>query len=234
VSAALPTSDHIYWAFSSAAQTIGAFVAFLLAGYALVQTMMEAAAREDETLAEIYDDLKMRYHGQMSVLAIVTGIAIIGCLMVVYFNGFSPSWVPALEIVAVIAALCSIIGGIWFVISMVDPGKYRKAAQRLAQEVEPKPDEAVHIPSKEFFEDFVRVERLIRELWEQRTDGKRLGRRQGPASFREMIEALVMAQILPPHLYKDLLQVSRHRNLVFHGHVVDVSRGILEQVRSVR
>lgn len=43
-------SENIYWLFSSAAQTIAAFIAFLLAGYALVQTMMETAVQADETL----------------------------------------------------------------------------------------------------------------------------------------------------------------------------------------
>jgi hypothetical protein len=40
-------AQNIYWLFGAAAQTVAAFIAFLLAGYALVQGMMDAAAQAD-------------------------------------------------------------------------------------------------------------------------------------------------------------------------------------------
>ncbi len=48
-------NDYIYWTFSAASQSIAALVALLLAGYALVHTLMEAAREKDDSLEEIPD-----------------------------------------------------------------------------------------------------------------------------------------------------------------------------------
>ena len=63
---------------------------------------------------------------------------------------------------------------------------------------------------------------------------EQLGRRQGPPSFREMLEALLMAEALPGHLYERLLSVSRHRNLVFHGEVQEIDRELLNELEMAR
>ncbi len=228
------SGENIYWAYSSAAQTVAAFVALLLAGYAIVLTMMESAVQADETLTEIYESLKKRYHKQLSILAISTAIAIIGCLFVVYLNEQLYWWLPLLEVIAAIFTCGSIIGGVYFVITIIDPGKYRKAAQKLSMEVRPQPESVNPEPSATFFLNFVEIERLIRDLWEKRAKQKRVGRRQGPPSFREMLEALSMAEVLPFKLYERLLLVNRYRNLIFHGHVQEVDEKIVEEVSLVR
>ncbi|MGZ5437926.1 MAG: hypothetical protein ACXWID_06460 [Pyrinomonadaceae bacterium] len=224
-------AQNIYWLFTAAAQTVAAFVAFLLAGYALVQSMMDAAAQADETLFEIHESLKVRYHRQLSALVIVTAAAILSSLAVVFFNPHDSRWVKGLAWVAGVLTIASICGGVVFVISIVDPKKYRKAAQRLAEEVRPSPT-MQPVPSAEFFLKFVNLERLVRELW-QRTGAERLARHPGPASFREMVEALRLAEIPPKGLYQKLLSLSRDRNLVFHGQVTKVSREVIEDLERV-
>lgn len=215
--------------FSAAAQTVAAFVAFLLAGYALVQTMMDAAAQSDETLIEIHESLKQRYHRQLAVLVGTTAAAILFCLSVVFLNAYDSGWVVVLAWMAAALIVGSVLGGVAFVIAIIDPKKYRKAAERLADEVRPAAAAAT-APRAEFFLGFVDLERAIRQLWEQRTGGERLRRRQGPPSFREMLEALWLSEALPAPLYERLLNVSRHRNLVFHGEVQEISREILDEL----
>lgn len=225
-------AENVYWMFSAAAQTVAAFVAFLLAGYALVQSMMETAAQADETLIEIHEALKQRYHRQLSALVVITAASIVSCLSVVFFNAYDSQWIVGLASAAAILTAGSVFGGVAFVISIVDPKKYQKAAQRLAEEVRPTVAIAAAAPKAEFFVKFVDLERDVRELWELRTGGERLGRKAGPASFREMVEALAMAEALPPDLYKRLLSISRHRNLVFHGEVEQIDRDVLKEVET--
>ena len=196
--------------------------------------MMESAVQTDETLIEIHESLKERYHKQLSKLAISTATAIIGCLFVVYLNGQSYSWLPWVAALAAIFTCGSIIGGVYFIITIIDPRKYRKAAQKLAVEVRPQPESVRPEPSAAFFLKFVDIEKLIRDLWEKRTKQERLGRRPGPPSFREMIEVLSMAEILPFTLYERLLLMNRYRNLVFHGHVQEVDERIVEEVNRVK
>src|SRR5260221_10462109 len=61
--------DYIYWTFSSAAQSISAFVAFLLTGYALVHSLMESARERDDTLEEVHAELRKSYHERLTFLA---------------------------------------------------------------------------------------------------------------------------------------------------------------------
>jgi len=230
----MSTRENIYWVFSSAAQTVAALVAFLLAGYALVHSMMEAAARSDETLNEIHEALKQRYHKQLSALAIITAASIVSCLIVVYFNAHPIPWLWGMIALAAVLTLASIVGGVLFVITVVDPRKYTKAAQRLAGEVRPQAGAPEMAKSADFFTRFVALERNVRDLWEKRADGERLRRRQGTPSFREMLETLVIVEALPQELYERLLTISRYRNLVFHGHLTEVDPRILRELEAAQ
>lgn len=78
------SNDYIYWAFSAAAQSISAFVAFLLTGFALVHSIMESARASDDSLEEIHAALKVSHHRSLTTLAWLTGLAIILSLVVVY------------------------------------------------------------------------------------------------------------------------------------------------------
>jgi hypothetical protein len=71
--------DHesTYWAFSAAAQAVGASAALLLADYALVHSMMDCLASEDESLTQIHRALKRKYHIVLSALAISTALAVL-------------------------------------------------------------------------------------------------------------------------------------------------------------
>jgi len=227
-------SENIYWLFSSAAQTIAAFVAFLLGGYALVHSMMETAAQIDETLIEIHEALKKRYHRQLSWLVTTTAGAILTCLAAVFFNKGIWWWYPILAVTAALLGIAAIVGGVAFVVTIVDPGKYRKAARKLAAEAKPKPEVPTAASRAEFFDNFVTLERLLRVLWERRTAGERLSRRPGPPTFREMVETLTLAEALPSGLAERLLSINRYRNLVFHGHVEQVDAELLAELKAVR
>ena len=123
-------TDYIYWTFSSAAQSISAFVALLLAGYALVHSLMEAARDRDDTLDEIHSALRQSYHRRLTVLAWLTGSAVILSLVVVYLNRSNQpisGWVVAITgTIDFLAITC----GLAFVVSIVDPKKYQKAAEK--------------------------------------------------------------------------------------------------------
>src|SRR5689334_6243565 len=121
--------ENIYWLFSSAAQSIATFVAFLLAGYTLVHAMMESVQQRDDTLEEIHSALIRQYYRQIKSLAIITGVAVLGSLAMLYLNGFV--W-PYKDVVVVLAAaldIAAIAWGIAFVIRIIDPDKYTNAAK---------------------------------------------------------------------------------------------------------
>lgn len=226
------STDYIYWTFSSAAQSISAFVAFLLTGYALVHSFMEVARDRDDSLDEIHSALRSSYHKQLTVLAWLTGAAIVLSLVVVYANRSTAAvsgW--ALAIVATLD-LAAIVGGLAFVVTIVDPGKYQKAAEKVLAQ---KPVAMVGnlAPAAEFFEIFRQLEKLVRDYL--RRHDLYVPSRGAPRmsySFRQMIDALLQNEKIDRKFLDELLEISKYRNLVFHGHVESADLAMVQRVRA--
>lgn len=131
-------NDFIFWTFSAASQSISAFVAFLLTGYALVHTIMEAARERDDSLEEVHNQLKVSQHRWLTGLAALTGTAIVLSLVVVYLNRSNAPVAGWMQALVALIDLVAVVGGLWFVVSIVDPRKYQKAAEKeLRREREP-------------------------------------------------------------------------------------------------
>lgn len=225
-----PSVDFIYWTFSSAAQSISAFVAFLLAGYAIVHSLMESARERDETLDEVHTSLRQTYHTRLSWLAWLTGAAVVFSLVVVYSNRPGApvnSW--ALLFVAAVD-LTAIVMGLLFVVTIIDPAKYQTAAKKA---IAAKPPTHTMSPANEFFDAFLHLERLVREdLKDRDLYVPSRGAPRMSYSFREMVEALRSAEVISGDLYRRLIEINKYRNLVFHGHVSEVDAAMLEGVRA--
>jgi len=257
-------TDYIYWTFSAAAQSIAAFVAFLLSGYALVHSLMESVRERDDTLEEVQAELRKTYHDRLRWLAWLTGAAIILSLIIVYFNRQdAPVSDWAIVLVGVVD-LAAIVSGLVFVVAIVDPERYRRAAAKALREAATPP--ATRNPSKEFFdriavilgpmtspgnvpsesapapapaspvEDFfhafVHLERLLRDYL--RKNDLYLPSRGVPRmsfSFRQMVEALHAAERIDEGFYRELMDLSKYRNLVFHGHMAQVDAVMVQRCR---
>ena len=227
-------SNNIYYLFSTAAQSIAAFIGILIAGYALVLSMMDAAARADETLEELYEELKRQFHRKLTVLSIVTATGIIGCFVVLFLNKYDLCWLPYLAAVVFVIACASVIGGVLFVITIIDPAKYRAVAKQLAREIEPPTKASDSVSRGAFLELFIEIEQRVRRIWSARTYGQRLGLRQSMPSFREMLEVLYSHGIVTQDLYGQLMSVSKHRNVVVHGQVEFVNPDVFREAETAR
>jgi uncharacterized protein YutE (UPF0331/DUF86 family) len=47
-----------------------------------------------------------------------------------------------------------------------------------------------------------------------------------------MIDALYHNELIPPDLYTELQQLNKYRNLVFHGHVTQVDRAMIDRLKA--
>jgi hypothetical protein len=227
-------TDYIYWTFSAAAQSISAFVAFLLTGYALVHTLMEAARERDDSLDEVHGELKSTYYRHLRELAWLTGAAVTLSLVVVYANRSNNPAPNAALILVAIVDLGAIVGALAFVVSIIDPRKYQKAAERVLEQIPGSADIKVDVvPAKEFFGAFLHLERLVRDYLKNRD--LYVPSRGAPRmsySFRQMIEALLQNEVIDRSFFDELLDISKYRNLVFHGHVDNVEPGMIRRARS--
>jgi hypothetical protein len=226
--------ENIYWLFSSAAQAIATFVAFLLAGYTLVHTMMDSVQQRDDTLEEIHSALIRQYYKQIRSLAIITGVAVLGSLTMLYLNGFEWSYKAVVVAIAATLDIAAIAWGIAFVIRIIDPDKYTNAAKRLIEEEAQTMDLAgKQEDSEDFFTLFERLETAMRNALEQArlpdpTDDR--GRRD--SSFRRMLLALYQNEQIDRSLFRNLMQIGRYRNLAYYGRLRSIDKAIIDQTRA--
>jgi hypothetical protein len=226
--------ENIYWLFSSSAQAIATFVAFLLAGYTLVHTMMESVQQHDDTLEEIHAALIRQYYRQIKSLAIITGVAVIGSLAMLYLNRFAWPYKDAVVAAAAALDIAAIAWGIAFVIRIIDPDKYTNAAKRLIEEDAGTMDLAgKEEDSEDFFTLFERLDAAMRDALERAqiavpTQGR--GRRD--SSFQQMLLALYQNELIDRSVFHSLMQIGRYRNLAYYGRLRSVDRAIIDRTRA--
>jgi hypothetical protein len=228
--------DNHYWLFSSAAQSIAALVAFLLAGIALAFSMMDRLAEQDETLQEVVEALKRKQHKQLTALAIATGAAILLSLFALYLNPCSTGLRSVVRFIAVLFDVGAVVGSIAFVAAIVRPSKYSIAAKK-EYDATRKTLEAVpgQEPSSMFFREFIDLEQDIRSyLQDSQLYVPSRGVPRMSFSFRQMIDALYQNERISRNARDLLLEVNKFRNLLFHGHMDQVDEGVLKALQKAK
>lgn len=226
--------QNYYWLFSSSAQTISAFVAFLITGFALVLNMMDSLQLKDETLEEIHTKLKSDYYKKIRILAVFTGLAIIFSLWMVYLNGGTSAHKSWLFMLTAGLNITAIVVGILFIISIINPGRYRTAAKEIIK----KNRQEFSITGSQvdqlfFMTEFIKLERKVRDILKGMDQFIPYGDTPKMMySFRQMINALYQNELIDRNELNDLLQINKYRNLVFHGHQEQVDKGMLNRVKS--
>lgn len=233
------STDYVYWTFTAAAQCVSTFVALLLTGYALVLSQIEAAREHDDSLQELHTVLRASYHARLTVLAWLTALAVILSLLVVWDNRsdhLAPAWLMAAAAAFDIVAM---VAGLAFVVTIIDPAKYQKAAEReLEQQAQQQQQQdnasanaSTVTSAEDLFRAFRQLERALREQLRrldlpvgEREDGKYAG------SVRQMAGALLDHGAINEELHAELLQLGKYRNLVYHGHVRQARSSMVERV----
>ncbi|WP_346863871.1 hypothetical protein [uncultured Draconibacterium sp.] len=228
--------ENIYWLFSASAQTISAFVAFLITGFALVLNMMDSLQQKDETLEDIHTKLKTGYYKKIRALAIITGLAIIFSLGMVYLNGETCQYKPHLYILTAVLNLTAIFVGIIFIIAIINPDRYKKAAKEIIKEDKLEVStETNSVDQATFMTEFINLEKSVREILQSKQLYIPFGDTPKMAySFRQMINALNQNELINRMELDELLRINKYRNLVFHGHQDKVDKGMLDKVKEAQ
>ena len=230
-----PGSENIYWLFSASAQSIAAFAAFLITGFALVNALMNSIEEKDDSLIEIHEEIKSNYYTRIKWLAGITSLAVILSLLAIFLNPYCFQYKATLFVFTATLNVVSIVAGVGIVLAYIDPSKYRKAAERLIEEEEKELETTgQEVEQQEFYNEFVTLERNIRsflrkkDLYEPSVGGPKMS-----FSFRKMVNALREDGYIGKGLYDELLDINKYRNLVFHGHKEKVDRKMVNKVRDV-
>jgi hypothetical protein len=227
--------DNYYWLFSSAAQSIAALIAFLMAGIALAFSMMDRLVERDPTYQEIIESLRQKQHKQLAGLAIITGISILTSLLAVYLNPCQTVFRTIVRYIAVIVDIFVVISSIVFVISITKPSRYKRMAEQEYDKSKPRPSQEPQEPSNVFFREFIILEQNIRDYIRQQDLGI-----PGPdvprtsLSFGQMVNILYQNERISSELKARFLKVNKFRNLLFHGGIDKVDEGVIEELREAK
>ena len=226
-------TDYIYWTFTAAAQCVSTFVALLLTGYALVLSQIESARDRDDSLQELHEGLRASYHARLTVLAWLTALAVVLSLLVVWVNRtdhVTPGWLMS---AAAFFDIVAIVAGLGFVVTIIDPAKYRKAAEReleQQQQEQPYAEAREQASAEDFFRAFRQLERALREQMRRLDLITNDGEGKNAGSVRQMAGALLDNGTIADEFHVELLELAKYRNLLFHGHVGEADAGMLERV----
>lgn len=225
--------ENIYWLFSSAAQSIATFVAFLLAGYTLVHAMMGSVQQRDDTLEEIHGALIRQYYQQIKSLAIITGAAVLSSLTMLYLNGFAWPYKAVLVVIAALLDIAAIVWGLTFVIRIIDPDKYKNAAKRLIEEdTQAVERDGKQEDAKDFFALFERLETALQNVVERAGLPLPADERSIRNPFFRQILALYQNRLIDRAFFNNLLKLDRYHNLAYYGRVRTIDQTVIDQARS--
>lgn len=228
--------DNYYWTFSSAAQSISAVIAFVLAGVALAFTMMDRVADQDPTLFDVIEAFKVKLHQEMAALVTITGLAILSSLMATYFNPHPGVLRDGVIVFATVMDIAAVTGAVYYVIRIISPRRYMTAAQQAyaAATTVAHPPVSPQ-PSSAFFHEFIALEQDIRQyVCNVNLCIPSQGEPRMSYSFRQMVNALYQNEKISKQLRDQLLEINKFRNLLFHGHIDEVGEDVRNKLASVR
>ena len=189
----------------------------MAAGFFFVYDRIDKQVEKDETLEEIYADIKSQYYTRLRALFILTGLSIILSLLVVFINGYNLGWFGIF--IKWIVALLNVVTIGW-AIFIIEPDKVQRTAQKLIKEnKEVFESHGEGTISKEVYLDkFDELEKLLRNIAGKYQMGdNRRDRYRDFFSVGEITRALYHRRLLNPQQLRDISEASKIRNLVAHG-----------------
>jgi hypothetical protein len=223
--------DTFYWLFSSSAQSIAAFIAFVLTGYALVLNLMQTVQQNDPSIEDIHESLKGKYYNRLLIVGILSGLSVILNLLGIGLNDITFKGKFLFCIITMCCTVSSILFGIIFIILIIDPKKYRKTANRIIEELT---DKSEQVDANLFFTEFVKLEKKIRDYLQKKdlymSNSRDIKMKY---SVSQMINSLYKNNQIGFYAYDKLLKINKYRNAIFHGHIDKVSQYMIDDIISV-
>ena len=227
-------ANAYFWFYSAAAETIGAFAGLLLAGYAIVLTLMGGVEQTDDTYAEISQELKAGYYQQVRSLAVLVGVSVVTNLVSLATSNvqYPLKWM----VLSASLVLCCfiIVLGLGFVVRMIDPNKYLRTARRIVENEDKRTRLSGEKASAgDFLYEFVKLENAINGLLDRsKIETSHEFLRTYRPSFRMMLDLLLWNELVEYPEYLNLRAIGQYRNAVVHGKVSQVDDTYLMRIRN--
>ncbi|PEV06040.1 hypothetical protein CN417_19610 [Bacillus thuringiensis] len=219
--------NNVYYIFSTGAQTIAALVGLVLAAYTFNHQFMWNSRDANEGTADIIDETIQKYYTYIKLLSIVTGLTLIADLFTLQLNAISiPYRKPSLYIVIGSMNVCVIIAAFLIIIHIIRPINIEKWATNLFEERirENEGTSALTINRGEFIDAFITLETTVRSLFNTLEPSSR------HVGMNRMTRSLYEREAINGNTFERLIELTKYRNLVVHGHIPKVEKDMYEKL----
>ncbi len=210
-------SENIHWLFGTSMQIIATFVGLLAAGFFFFHGRLENERDKDETLREIYDEIKKQYYRRFKTLFAITAFSIITGFWVLYATAAGIEWHNSTVEAAIwLLHMFNLVLACWFFIFIVDPDIIQHTARRLVKKntnlFNRYGDHGMS--QKEFIGKFSALDKILRAV-----ASKTMVSNPGQAfvPFVEIIKDLHKEGIINNEQLEELKQISMARNISAHS-----------------
>lgn len=206
--------ESLYWIFSTASQTLAAFIGLLFAGSSFIYNKIDSKIEKDSTYTEIYEEYKKNIsHGLIHVLSCAIGsiafdIVYLFTIPILTINQSLPY-----TIVLLLLNIYTIIYSIFYVYKIMNPNVIHVTIDQLSKELETKNKKDV-IPAIEFVKHFIEFEKILRSYDKKYliNDTENLH-----LTLRKIIDKLIFEGIINSAQRSDIYIIIQLRNLILHG-----------------
>lgn len=205
------------WLFSTAPQTIAAFVGLIFAGVSFILGKIDDRIEEDSTLLEIAKEVKTQIYNGLNDLLIITFVGILADLLCLYLNpiendrvlSFSGefSFYFAITIVVFLLNIYVIYTATSYIRRIMQPDFFDKAISSLAKDYK---SGSVNVGS--FIEDFIAFEKTLRNI----TNTYNMYS-QKPLTIYQITRELLNRGQIDKKDFETILSINKLRNIVIHG-----------------
>ena len=214
--------DNTYWFFNTSLQVIATFVGLLAAGFFFMHGKIDEAVKDDETLSEIYAEIKRQYYSRFKTLFALTAFSITLGLLVLYINVFDTGLIgQALVVLVGLLNIVNLIWAGWFFIYMIDPELVNHTADRLVKKnTSIFSNKNEHSISKgEFIGKFAALDKILRKVASKSEIG---GAQSDFIPFTEVVKELYEKGVINKEQLLQLNQISKVRNISTHSPVENI------------
>ncbi|HFJ9438900.1 TPA: hypothetical protein ACGW7M_001930 [Bacillus albus] len=223
----IPSKDeelnNVYYIFSTGAQTIAGLVGFVLAAYTFNHQFMWNVRESDDGKTEIIDEAISKYYNYILILSISTGITLIADLCVLQFNTIKTTVIkPWVYMIVGSMNVAIIIGAFVIALYIIRPINIEEWAKKMLEKRNKRKDGIEStIDSYQFISKYIELEKLCREYLNKDSESS------SSVSLMAMAGRLRERAVIDVTTYLKLVEVSKYRNLVVHGHVLGLQLCVL-------
>ena len=210
-------AENVHWLFGTSMQIIATFVGLLAAGFFFFHERLENERDKDETLREIYDEVKKQYYRRFKALFAITACSIIMGFWVLYAAATGIEWHTGIIDASIwLMHMFNLVLAGWFFIFMVDPDIIQHTAQRLVKKNTSLFNQSKDhgISQQEFIGKFSALDKILRAV---AFKNNTLKPGQAFIPFVEMIKDLYDKGIITNEQLSELRQISKARNISVHS-----------------